>query len=230
MANDAKATRAGAVRIAVVDHYELYRLGIALMGQADPANTVVLAVGSGGELLTALRGGLQVDLVILQLDLPVMDGFAVLARLRERHPGVHVLAFARQPADEQVRRAMRQGAATVVEGTATKEEWMKAIRDTALTGHHYSSTVRRQVEAGWKLREAPAEETPKRLPKISPRELEYWKFHCTLKTPTVLRVARRMGISFATARTFRRRLCKKLGVHGSQELLHAGLKAGIATL
>ena len=223
------ATRPDNVRVAVVDHYPLYSIGLRTMVERTPENKVVLAVECGGELLKALREGLEVDIVILQMELPVMDGFAVLARLRERHPAVHVIAFGFEPPDEQVRRAMRQGAATVLGGLASREEWKKALHDTALTGHHYSSLVRRQVEAGWKLRAAPeAEEKPKW--RISPRELEYWKLHCTMKNPTVLRVARRIGVSFDTARTFRRRLCKKLGVRGSQELLHAGLKAGIITL
>lgn len=221
------------LNVAVVEHRELVRMGIVSALQECDGYKVVLAVASGGELLTACREGAQLDVVLLELELPVMDGFAVLARLRERHGTVRVLAMALEPARELVTRAMRQQACTVLCTGTSAEALCKALRDVALTGQHLSAPLRYLLEAGWRPRDATKEEedpAPRCTPKLSPRELEYWKLHCTMKNSTVARVAERMGVGYHSARTYRRRLCEKLGVCGSQELFQAGLKAGIVPL
>lgn len=220
-----------AIAVAVVEHRDLVRTGIVNI-LTDAGHHVVLAVRSGGELLSALRDGAQVRVVLLEMELPGMSGFTVLDRLREKFPQVRVIAMAHEPTDELVRRAMRQEASTVICTGLCAAELCKAVHDVALTKHHYSALLRRQIESGWKLRDNTAQdEAPKRRKGgPCPRELEYWTIHCRMKNPTVRRIAERMGATYNTARTWHRRLCKKLGVRGSLELLRAGYEAGLVQL
>ena len=229
----ARAHRAAPLNVAVVEHRELVRKGIVSALQECADYNVVQSVGTGGALLAACRAGMAVDLVLLEMELPVMDGFAVLARLRERHAQVRALAMAYQPRGDLSARAMRQGACTVLCTGCNAEALCKALRDVAFTGQHMSAPLRELLEQGWRRHAAPRMEEDQRPcdgPKLSRREREYWILHCTMENPTVDRVAQRMGVSYNSARTFRRRLCEKLGVCGSQELFQAGLKAGLVQL
>lgn len=214
-------------RIAVLRPCDLARAG--LVGACAGEFEVVLVAGTGGELLSALHKGLEVDVVLLELDLPLMDGFAVLARLRERYAGLRVLVMAHKPPDEEVRRAMRQGAGTVL-CTGMDPAWLpKALNDVLLTGHHMSPLLRRLLETGWHLgkeREQQVERTRDKK-KPSPNERRYWEEFCRMKNASIRAVGERIGATYHSARTYHRRLCAKLGVRGCAGLLLAGMKEGL---
>ena len=78
-----------AMRILQVDDDELILASIPLM-LAHQGHSVTTAAG-GQEALDLLAGGLEVDLVILDLNMPGMNGLETLAQLRKRHPDLPVL-------------------------------------------------------------------------------------------------------------------------------------------
>ncbi|HUJ77280.1 MAG TPA: response regulator, partial [bacterium] len=85
----AQAAGPGALRILQVDDDELILASVPLMLE-QRGHRVETAAG-GQEALERLRGGLQVDLVVLDLNMPGMNGLETLQRLRETHPGLPVL-------------------------------------------------------------------------------------------------------------------------------------------
>jgi CheY-like chemotaxis protein len=80
---------AGALRILQVDDDDLILASIPLMLELQ-GHTVETAAG-GQEALERLGAGLEVDLVILDLNMPGMNGLETLHRLRELRPGLPVL-------------------------------------------------------------------------------------------------------------------------------------------
>jgi PAS domain S-box-containing protein len=89
LAAPVRAARAGALRILQVDDDELILASIPLLLELQ-GHTVDIA-GGGQEALDRLDGGLEVDLVLLDLNMPGMNGLETLSRLRERRPGLPVL-------------------------------------------------------------------------------------------------------------------------------------------
>jgi CheY-like chemotaxis protein len=83
------APPSGAMRILQVDDDELILASVPLM-LAHQGHAVSTAAG-GQEALDLLAGGLEVDLVILDLNMPGMNGLETLARLRQGHPELPVL-------------------------------------------------------------------------------------------------------------------------------------------
>ena len=125
-----------------MEHRDLVRVGLVHTLEVAGNNTVALAVASGGDLLGALRTGLAVELVLVEMELPEMNGFAVLAQLRERHEAVRVLMMGHRPGYEPLRRAIRQGAFTVLCTDCCEADLLKAVHDVQLTGNHFSDAVR----------------------------------------------------------------------------------------
>jgi len=98
-----------AVRVLVVDDHPMVREGLRSMLD-DGTVEVVGATGTGAEAIR-LADGAEVDVILLDLELPDVDGLTVLARLRHLAPRAKVLVVTMHDDPLLVRRAMAAGAA-----------------------------------------------------------------------------------------------------------------------
>jgi DNA-binding NarL/FixJ family response regulator len=98
-----------AVRVLVVDDHPMVREGLRSMLD-DGTVEVVSAVGTGAEAIR-LADGAEVDVILLDLELPDVDGLTVLTRVRQLAPRARVLVVTMHDDPALVRRAMAAGAA-----------------------------------------------------------------------------------------------------------------------
>jgi len=108
-------TEASAIRVMVVDDSAVVRGMISRQLGADPELTVV-ATAANGELALAELDRRPVDVVVLDIEMPVMDGMAALAEMRARHPTVKVVmasTYTRRNAEISLK-ALRLGAGDYV--------------------------------------------------------------------------------------------------------------------
>jgi DNA-binding NarL/FixJ family response regulator len=93
--------------------------------EEDPALTVVGEAGNAADAIAAV-GGLQPDVVLLDLSMPGMDGLEAIPRLRESAPRMAIVVFSGFAADRMRQPALELGAARYVE----KGEPLEAVRAT----------------------------------------------------------------------------------------------------
>lgn len=108
-------TDASAIRVMVVDDSAVVRGLISRQLSADPAISVV-ATAANGELALAELNKRPIDVIVLDVEMPVMDGMAALAEIRIRYPTVKVLmasTFTRRNAEISLK-ALRMGASDYV--------------------------------------------------------------------------------------------------------------------
>jgi len=117
------------ISVAVVDDQQLVREGLSLMLQAEHDVQVVLEAPNGREFLDRLDKGGPVDLVLLDLRMPVMDGIATLHELARwpRRPAVLVVTTFER--DEMVLDAISAGADGYLLKRAGRQELVKAVRN-----------------------------------------------------------------------------------------------------
>lgn len=144
------------LKIVIADDHRLMLSALRLVFENDPGFEVVAEATDGSEVLP-LVGRTTPDLVLLDLKMPRMDGFACLEHLRKRHPDVRTVILSAVDDPEIVRAAFRYGAAafilkridpadlpaavrqamdgTVYQpfGAAEPEEQRQTIRDSGLT-------------------------------------------------------------------------------------------------
>lgn len=118
------------VRVAVVDDQDLVRDGIAAILAAQPDLEVVLTAAHGQALLDS-PGLDRVDVVLLDLRMPVLDGLATLPLLLTRPHPPRVLVVTTFAEDELVVRAITAGASGYVLKRATGHDLARAVRDVA---------------------------------------------------------------------------------------------------
>ena len=116
-----------AIRLLIVDDHPVVRDGLAaILGtQADFA---VVGEASSGDEALAQFARLKPDVVLLDLEMPGMDGIAVLQRLRQTHPQVRAVVFTAFDTDDRILGALQAGAKGYLLKGAPRTELFNAIR------------------------------------------------------------------------------------------------------
>ena len=124
MTDHAEGTR---IRVAIADDQELIRSALSAMIEAYNDLELVLEATDGAELLDSVRAH-RVDVVLMDIRMPRLDGIAATARLLSTHPGTRVLILTTYDLDEYVFAAIRAGASGFLTKDASSDELAAAIR------------------------------------------------------------------------------------------------------
>lgn len=155
------------IRVALADDHPVFREGLQLLLDSTGDIAVVGVAADGAELLALLdRPGLEVDVLVLDLDMPVLDGVSTARRLSASHPDLGILALTMHDEQTVVGRALDAGVRGYVLKGAGHGAIARAVRavaegDTVLSGA-VGEAVRRRPQTS----ESPI------LPGLSTRESE----------------------------------------------------------
>ncbi len=152
------------IHVLIVDDHPIVRDGLLAVLGDQPDLEVIGAVGSAEEAL-ALALTVRPDVVLLDLELPSLDGVAALPRLAEIMPAARVLVLTAYATDERVFGALKAGAAGYLLKGTPAAEIVRAIHDIHAGGSALEPTVAARVVA--------AVGSPHRVStELSPRERE----------------------------------------------------------
>jgi DNA-binding NarL/FixJ family response regulator len=115
------------IRILVADDHPVVRDGLVAILGTRPNFEVVGEAGTGPEAVE-LYGRLAPDIVFLDLEMPEMDGVAVLRALRQNDPDARVIIFTAFDTDERIVEAVRAGAAGYLLKGSPREEVFRAVQ------------------------------------------------------------------------------------------------------
>ena len=118
------------IRVFIVDDHTLIRDGLRALLQADPAFAVVGEAGNGQELLDQLPT-VAADVVLLDLNMPVLDGLATTHRLTAEYPDLRILLLSMMTHERTIGEALAAGAHGYVLKNADKYEVVAALRGVA---------------------------------------------------------------------------------------------------
>lgn len=206
------------VRLIIADDHPVVREGLRAVLDAEPGVEVVAEAANGQEALDFVASH-QPDLVLMDLQMPVMDGVAAARRIRREHDHVKVLVLTTYDTDADIRRAVEAGATGYLLKDASREELMQAIRVAAAGESVLSPKVASRVLGRMR---APAEEA------LSTRELEVlWEVADGLSNKEI---GRSLHISEATVKTHLLHIFAKMGVEDRTAAVTTALERGIMRL
>ena len=105
----------------------------------------------------------QPDIILLDLEMPEMDGVAVLQRLRDEHPGVRTIIFTAFDSDERILSAVQAGAQGYLLKGAPREKVFNAVRVVHEGGSLLQLVVVSKLLKQMSEEQAPAEAQPEAL-------------------------------------------------------------------
>jgi DNA-binding NarL/FixJ family response regulator len=115
------------IRVAIADDQELIRSAVSAMIEAHDDLELVIEASDGAELLESARAH-RVDVVLMDIRMPRLDGIATTDLLRSTHPGTRVLVLTTYDLDEYVFAAIRAGASGFLTKDVSSDELAAAIR------------------------------------------------------------------------------------------------------
>jgi DNA-binding NarL/FixJ family response regulator len=121
------------IRILVADDHPVVRDGLVAVLSTQPDFEVVGEAATGAEVVERVRA-LQPDVVLLDLEMPEMDGVAALDQLSALNVHVHVVVFTAFDTDERIMSALQAGAKGYLLKGAPRDEIFRAIRVVSAGG------------------------------------------------------------------------------------------------
>jgi DNA-binding NarL/FixJ family response regulator len=208
------------IRIVVADDHPVVRDGLRTLFDSLPDTEVIGEAGTGREAIRAAVAQ-RPDVLIMDLGMPDVDGFAATAEISRVAPGVAVLILTMSDDDETVFTAMRAGARGYLVKGATKEEIIRAVTAVAAGEAIFGPDVARRVLSYFSA--APQRRDP--FPQLTPREREVLDLLAGgLSNATI---AARLGLSLKTVNNNTSSIFAKLQVAGRAEAIVRAREAGL---
>jgi DNA-binding NarL/FixJ family response regulator len=115
-------------RVLIVDDHTLYRKGLRSMFDLEPDIEVVGEASDGSEAIEQVET-YQPDIVLMDINMPGMDGMQATRKLADDYPGILIIILTMFKGEEHLREARRAGASAYVLKDAGSETLLRTIRD-----------------------------------------------------------------------------------------------------
>jgi DNA-binding NarL/FixJ family response regulator len=206
-------------RVIIADDHPVVYKGLKEILQENFGSVMIDAAGTGRELIEKVKKT-DYDLVLLDISLPDANGLDVLREMRKKRPRLPVLVISMYPEEMYAVRAIRTGAQGYLTKQSASEELVFAVRKI-LSGKRYVNpafAVRMVVDFESDAAK-PAHE------KLSNREFQVMRMFGSGKT--MKDIAAELNLSINSIRTYRVRIMEKIGVKGTEGLIHYALTHGL---
>jgi DNA-binding NarL/FixJ family response regulator len=211
-------------QIAIVDDHIMFRKGLAALVNLFPGYRVLWDAGDGAECIRQLEAGGIPDILLMDIAMPGMDGYAVTAWVRDHLPGIRVLALSTMDGETAIIRMIRSGARGYVLKDANPDELKKAFDDLLGLGYYYNDLVSRKIIQSVHLF-AEDERSIEVGDRLSDRETLFLQLICSERT--YADIAREMFVSERTVDGYRDGLFRKLHIGSRVGLVLYAIRNGI---
>lgn len=207
------------LRLVVVDDHVLFRRGLVGLLNDMPEFKVVGEAGNGREALTVIQAE-QPDLVLLDVNMPEMDGIQTVEALRKVRLPLHILMLTISQHEDDLMSAIRMGA----DGYLLKNTEPEDLRRSILRVAEGEGALSPEV-TGTVMRALARQSEISDHQKLSDRELEV--LACLADGLTTSQIASRLFISENTVKTHVRHILEKLDASNRTEAVSKAIQLGM---
>lgn len=220
-----KSSSPTATRLAIADDHPIVIDGLEAIF-ASSTEVEVVCRASGGKALLVELSQQEVDLVLLDVQMPGMSGIETAAAIRQEHPELKVLMLTMSNDPEYIRAAMASGAHGYVLKNTGKQELLRAIAALMAGDSWYSKAVGEALLNDLRPKAIVAA-TPLSQVKLTLREKEILRL--IIAEYTTQEIADQLFISVNTVETHRKNLMQKAGARNLAGLVKFGLQQDLGT-
>jgi DNA-binding NarL/FixJ family response regulator len=210
----------------LVDDQAIVRAGVARILSPADGFEVIAECANGRDAVDQLPA-LQPDVVLMDIRMPVLDGIAATAALREAADAVPVLVLTTFGEDEVLWGALEAGAAGFVLKDAAADDLIAAVRAVAGGAAWFDPVVAPRILEHYRRRVAPAGRQAARLELLSEREHEVLRLMARGATNT--EIATTLYVAEATVKTHIGSIFGKLGVRDRAAAIVFAYDHGVVT-
>lgn len=213
-----------------MDDHVLLRNGLANLIRSFGEYAVLFEARNGRDLMRQLKPCYIPDIVLLDINMPEMDGYDTALWLKCNFPDIKIIALSMYDADNSIIRMLKNGAKGYILKDSSPAELRKALDSVIRKGFYYSEMVTGKLIHTLTCVDGSAgvegmELTVENLLGLNDREVEFLKLACT--ELTYKEIADQMCLSPRTIDGYRDSLFEKLDVRTRVGLVLYAMKNGI---
>lgn len=204
-------------RILVVDDHAIVSDGLKSLLDGNPNYDVVASCSNGKEALEMLAN-VKIDIVLMDIDMPEMNGIEATKEIRKRYDELKVIILTMHDEKSMIKMMLDIGADGYLLKNSSKQELEEALRDVQEGKQHLStqaSTILQQKDG----------EGSELLAQLTEREIEILKL--ISEGFSNKEVGEKLFISHRTVDTHRTNLMQKLDVHNVAGLVRVAIQEGL---
>ncbi len=212
------------IRVLVVDDDALIRTGLRLILETRPEYEVVGEAGDGEAAITQARA-LAPDVVLMDVQMPRMDGLAATAEIAAWESAPRVLILTTFELDEYVFRALRAGASGFVLKRTPAEDLLAAISTVAAGDALLAPSVTRRLIEAFTAQPVSRQPDPALMAELTAREVEIWRH--LARGESNAEIAQSLYLSTLTVKTHVANLLTKLGLRDRTQAVVLAYESGL---
>jgi DNA-binding NarL/FixJ family response regulator len=216
------------MRVLIVDDQPLVRTGLEMILSSQPDIEVAGDAGDGAAAVKAVdqfaRQGNPVDVVVMDIRMPIMDGVAATRELCDRPVGPKVMVLTTFDTDEDAFAALQAGASGFLLKNAPPEDLLAAIRTVAAGEAVVAPRVTRRLLDHFAGRFVPTREDP-RLAQLTDREREVVLL--VAQGLSNAEIAAKLVVAEATVKTHVGRILAKIGLRDRVQIVVLAYESGL---
>ena len=218
----AKTTRK--TTVAIADDHSLLRSALAKLINTFENYSIVIEADNGKDLRNKIQDQAIPDIVMLDINMPEMDGFETTQWLHKSYPQIKILALSMLSDEKSIIKMFRLGAKGYLLKNTDPEELKKALDSLMDKNVYLSEYVSGKLISGLHQdQEVPVKETV-----LNEREKEFLRWTCS--ELSYKDIAEKMFLSPRTVDDYRQSLFAKLKVHSRVGLAMYAIKNGIVDI
>jgi two-component system, NarL family, invasion response regulator UvrY len=210
------------IQVAIIDDHTLLRTALARLVNSFDGYIVLLEADNGKDLRTRIMQHQVPDIVLLDVNMPEMDGFETTQWLHKNYPHIRVLVLSMLSDEKTIIKMFRLGAKGYLLKNTDHEELKKALDSVMDKNVYLSEYVSNKLVSGLH-KDADKEENKPVL--LNDKEKEFLRWTCT--ELSYREIAEKMYLSPRTIDDYRQSLFNKLKVHSRVGLVMYAIKNGI---
>lgn len=214
---------AARIRLVLVDDHTIIRQAMRMLLESSGKIEVVADVTNGREAVRAAET-LQPDVMLMDVNMPGLNGLDATRQVRRAAPATRVLIFSGFIEEEQLVEALRVGAAGYVLKNADPDEVILAVQTVHRGNQYFSDAVHSQfdvADAAYAARR-PAQSS---IASLSAREREVLQL--VAEGYTNQGIANELFLSVKTVESHKAKIMSKLGIRSRAELVLHANRAGL---
>ncbi|CAN5189433.1 response regulator transcription factor [soil metagenome] len=208
------------IRIALVDDHRLFRSGITSLINNFSGYEILFEAGNGEELTQKITPDFKPDIILLDINMPVMDGILTAQWLRKNYPEIRVIVLSMFEDAEKVLTMVKMGVKGYLLKDAEPAEFEDALQKVSAGELYYPEFVTRHIINTFNYKTDQF--------RLNNRELEFLRLAATKLT--YKEIADHMNISARTVDGYRDQLFEKLHLKSRIGLVLYALKNNMIEL
>ena len=213
------------IKVALVDDHLLLRNALAGLIDSFGDCRVIHQSGNGKEITKAITDGVIPDVVVMDLNMPEMDGFETAQWLQQNFPKIYVLMLTMFDSELSLIRLLQTGVRGFLKKDIHPSELKFAIQSVMQSGYYYSNNTTGRLVNLFKNKHDGS--MPLNNMVLSDQEVQFLKLACS--DLTYKEIAQKLGLNPRTIDTLRDHLFIKLDVKSRVGLAMVAIRNGVVS-